>query len=235
MPIQLTVRSQPLKTIPSAALICALAAMALSGCGSKTDANEANFRAALNQYLEKKGTLCIGTTTWPVEVRERDARARLPLAIEKIQQMEALKRAGLVTSEELDVDLLDYNSKPTGKKVHVRHYSLTDAARPYSRHSKVNMLVGLNEYRLEQRTDLCWGQKVVDKIVKWEGPMKSGDYQEASVTFTYRIETMSEWAKRDEVQAAFREMQEQIDSAGKKSLRRGVKLTSIGWEAKGLD
>lgn len=224
-----------MKTIKHAAIFGASAIAILSGCGSKTDANESNFTRALNQYLEKKGTLCIGTTTWPVEVRERDARARLPLAIEKLQQMEALKRAGLVTSEELDVDVLDYNSKPTGNKIRVRHYSLTDAAKPYSRHSKVNMMVGLNEYRLEQHTDLCWGQKAVDKIVKWEGPTKSGDYQEAWVTFTYRIDKMADWAKRDEVQAAFNEMQVQVDGAGKKSLRRGVKLTSIGWEAKGLD
>ncbi len=43
------------------------------------------------------------------------------------------------------------------------------------------------------------------------------------------------WGKKPEVQAAFPVVKSVLDGAGSKESKHAVKLTSQGWEAKGLD
>ena len=43
------------------AILAALSVATLTACGSKTDANEKNFGAAMTQYFDKKGDLCLNT------------------------------------------------------------------------------------------------------------------------------------------------------------------------------
>ena len=78
-------------------------------------------------------------------------------------------------------------------------------------------------------TDLCWGKRVLDKVVKWDAPMKLGDWQETHVTYTFKIENLAEWAKNPEVQEAFPSIKKTIE--GDKELGLNVHLTSEGWEA----
>ncbi|HBN8600976.1 TPA: hypothetical protein L3730_005862 [Pseudomonas aeruginosa] len=65
--------------------------------------------------------------------------------------------------------------------------------------------------------------------------MKFGDYQEAGITCTYNVNNLADWAKKPEVQAALPVVKSIIDGAGSKESKHAVKLTSQGWEAKGLD
>lgn len=54
------------------------------------------------------------------------------------------------------------------------------------------------------------------------------------MTFTYRVEHQASWAKHSAVLKAFPSIQSVLGGSGKREVRRGVKLTSRGWEAKGL-
>jgi hypothetical protein len=65
--------------------------------------------------------------------------------------------------------------------------------------------------------------------------MKLGDYQEARVTYLYKIDGLADWTKKSEFQNAFPYIVQIIDPEGKKEQQGGVKLTSLGWEPKGLD
>jgi hypothetical protein len=103
------------------------------------------------------------------------------------------------------------------------------------RHKRSHEVIRLNGKTTEKQTDLCWGKKALDKIVKWEGPMKFGDYQEAGITYTYKVNNLADWAKKPEVQAAFPVVKSILDGVGSKESKHAVKLTSQGWEAKGLD
>ncbi|HEY0335112.1 MAG TPA: hypothetical protein VGC74_15620 [Stenotrophomonas sp.] len=85
------------------------------------------------------------------------------------------------------------------------------------------------------RGELCYGNKALEKVVKWEGPMKLGDYQEADVKYLYRTDGLADWAKSQEIQAAFPNVKEWIEGAGNKQQSHGVHLTSVGWEANGMD
>lgn len=206
----------------------------LAGCGSKTDANEKNFGAAVGQYLDKKGELCLNITKWPVDVNDMDLRLQKTMPTGTAGRMAALEAVGLAKSEDTDVDIMGIMGKPTGAKAKIKRYNLTDAAKPFEQTKEVER-IGLSGKTKETQTDLCWGKKALDKVVKWEGPMKFGDYQEANVKYQYKIEGLAEWAKKPEFLAAFPYVGQITEDAGKKEQQHGVKLTSVGWEAKGLD
>lgn len=206
----------------------------LAGCGSKTDANEKNFGTALGQYLDKKGDLCLNTTKWPVDVSEMDSSRQVTRPTGTAGQMAALEAVGLAKSEVVEVPAISFSGRPTGAMLKVQRYALTAAAKPFERQRDVAVL-SLNGATKQTLTDLCWGKMALDKVVKWEGPMKLGDYQEASVKYQYKIDGLAEWAKRPEIQVAFPQVAQITEGAGKKEREHAVKLTSVGWEAKGLD
>ena len=216
------------------AILAVLGTVTLAACGSKTDANEKNFGAALTQYFDKKGDLCLNTKRWPVDLNEYDVRLQKTTATGPGGQMAALEAAGLVKDEDIEVDVMGIMGKPTGTKAKVKRYTLTNAAKPFAQEREVSA-IGLNGRTTEKQTDLCWGKKALDKVVKWEGPMKLGDYQEASVTYLYKVNNVAEWAKRPDVQASFPVVKSVLDAAGTKPAKHPIKLTSEGWEAKGLD
>jgi hypothetical protein len=65
--------------------------------------------------------------------------------------------------------------------------------------------------------------------------MKFGDYQEANVKYLYKIDGLADWTNKPEIQAAFPIVAQIVNEAGEKEQALGVKLTSVGWEPKGLD
>lgn len=209
-------------------------ALPLSACGGKTDANEKNFGGAMRQYFEKKGDRCLHTKTWPAEVSDMDQRLAKALQTGLAPRMSALQAAGLVRAEEIEVDIMGIMGNPTGGKTKVTRYSLTDAAKPYTKTTEAKSFT-LNGGATVQETDICWGRKALDKIIKWEGPLKLGEYQEASITYTYKVIDVAPWANKTGVQTAFPDIKSTLDGGSQKELKHGVKLTSQGWEAKGLD
>lgn len=203
------------------------------GCTSKTDPNEKNFGTAIDAYLVKKGALCLNDQTWPVDLGEFDKKMGGAFGgAGPAGRMEALASQGLVSSSEVENPVSSLMGKPTGRTQKVTRYVLTDKGREYFRESRGGYS---KPGEGEVRGELCYGNKALDKVVKWEGPMKLGDYQEASVKYLYRIEGLADWAKSDEVQSAFPNVKEWVAGAGNKQQSHGVRLTSVGWEANGID
>lgn len=207
------------------------APIVLVACGSPTDPNERNFSAALQQYFDKRGDLCLGLRKWPVDVASDHPPGRNTWGVDIAGQMTALESAGLVKAEEVDVETPAFRAAAKRK---VRRYALTEAAKPFAREQK-HWFAGLGASSRAATVDLCWGKKSLDKVVKWEGPMKFGDYQEALVTYTYKVDGVAGWAKRPDVQEAFSTVKQTIDGARSREAKHGLKLTSAGWEPKGLD
>lgn len=231
----------PMNTDTQLAILVALGTAMLAACSSKPDANERNFGAAMDHYFEKRGDLCLSTKTWPLDLKEFELRFSSATPTSPGAQMAALEAAGLVKSEEAEIAVSDFLGKPTGRKVRVKRYTLTDAAKPFMKETAMSAVdrevsaIKLHGQIAEKQADLCWGTKALDKVVKWEGPIKLGDYQEASVTYLYKVNNVAEWAKRADVQAAFPSVKSILDAAGAKPATHAIKLTSLGWEAKGLD
>lgn len=206
----------------------------LAGCAGKSDPNEKNFGAAVAHYLEKKGELCLNVSKWPVDVSEMELRLQDSRPSGTANRMAALETAGLAKGDIVEVPATDFSGRPTGKTFTTRRYVLTAAAKPFERQREVSVL-SLGGTAKQTQTDLCWGQMVLDKVVKWEGPMKLGDYQEARVDYRYRIDGLAEWSKTPEIRGAFPSVERVSNGAGNQTRQHSVKLTSLGREAKGLD
>lgn len=178
MPFSFTFTNKNREFMPMSkqlAILAVLGTVTLAACGSKTDANEKNFGAALSQYFEKKGQLCLNQyRDFPVAVTEMDMRLQKTMQSGTANQMAALEAAGLVKCEAAD----------NGQRC-----SLTDAAKPFVREKEATSW-GLNGSQKVTQTDLCWGQKSLDKVVKWEGPMKLGDYQRQASPTPIRSTTL---------------------------------------------
>jgi hypothetical protein len=210
-------------------LMLALISFTIS-CGAssenKADPNEKNFKAALSQYFEKKGELCLEVAL-PQDTFA-DAKGDV------VDQMAALAAVGMVQGTDIERDGTNFVGNPTGKKQKLKRYTPTEAAKPFMSEIKFAGIVPAG-YEGEPSFALCWGKKAPDKIVKWDGPIALGSYQEVKVTYTYKIEPFAEWAKNPAVQAAFKSVKSAIDNAGKLEDYHALKLTSQGWEALGLD
>ncbi|MBR4876098.1 MAG: hypothetical protein IKU14_00095 [Rhodocyclaceae bacterium] len=201
------------------------AAVSLSACGSKSDANAKNFGAVISQYLAQEGDLHLGVEDWPVELRESDIKSARKLGWGKAKQITVLESIGLVKGEEVEEDVTNFKGQPTGRKRKFTRYTLSDAAKPFTCERK--RFAG-SRYE-ETLTDLCWGKKALDKVVKWDAPMSLGEYKMTEVTYIYKIENLAEWANNPEVQEAFPRIKKILDEDKEAALN--VHLTSEGWEA----
>nr|WP_147309684.1 hypothetical protein [Cupriavidus taiwanensis] len=189
-----------------------IAATALAGCGSKTDANEKNFRAAMVSYLDANGTLCLNVGNWPVDVT-RDSSAG----------MEALAAAGIVSASDVELPHPIHSGTFTG-----RRYVVTEAGKKYYRDLS---RPGWQPDGGKKEGSLCYGKVAVEKIVTVGSPWTLGGNKVAGVTYQYTIENLAEWANTKDVQDAFPELAKEVRNAGKVPKQHGLLLNDSGWQA----
>ena len=213
-------------------LVVAGVLLALSGCGDKTDTGsskpdslETNFATAVDQYLEKNGDLCLGLTSWPVDIDEADFLPANATFGTEARQMSALEALGIATRTDTVA------GKGRGK---IRRYSLSDEGKRFIRERDV-ISTGLDGNKTVKQGDLCYGKLQLDKVVKWTGPVKLGDYQEATVNFTYKIKGLATWAEKPEFQKDFPDAAKVITDEGTAERSRLLKLISTGWQVSGLN
>jgi hypothetical protein len=212
--------------MPKTAIFLALGAVvsaALCACDSKTSANEKNFAAAVSQYFDKKGDMCLDPMAWPVDVYETDLRQQKLYPDNVAGQMAALEAAGLAKGEDATLPGTFVDGKPDGVAVKVRRYTMLDAAKPY-----LHAVAG-------HRPRICWGRKSLDKVVRWAEPAKVGDHEESSVLYTYKLSQVADWAKQPQSKEAFSELGRNVDGEHTQKEKLYVKLTPQGWEALGLN
>lgn len=189
---------------------------ALSACDSKTSANEKNLGAAVTQYFDKKGELCLDPIKWPVDVYDIDMRQQKLYPDGVAGQMAALESAGLARGEDTELP-------SGGSKLKVRRYTMTDAAKPYLR------------AQAGREPRMCWGRKSLSKVLRWADPSKVGDHQESAVIYTYKLSNVADWARKPQVKEAFPDLGRNIDGEQRQKEKLYVKLAPQGWEALGLN
>jgi hypothetical protein len=197
-------------------------AAALSACDSKTSANDKNFAAAVTQYFDKKGDLCLDPIKWPVDVYETDIRQQKLYPDNAAGQMAALEAVGFARGEDTELPATFIDGKPTAK-VKVRRYTMLDAAKPY-----LHAVAG-------RQPRICWGRKSLSKVLRWADPAKAGDHEESAVIYTYKLSNVADWARKTQVREAFPDVAQNIDGERSQKEKLYVKLTPQGWEALGLN
>jgi uncharacterized protein (DUF2141 family) len=207
-----------------ACIAASLIAVALfSGCHDKTqDASIDNFTTTINDFLAKRGHLCVAKYDWPIYVTTDDQAANSRDAV----QMPVLEKVGLVTGKNVVVERKD----ESGKKItaNARAYDLTAEGQKYYLHVPVVIATGTS--RVTHPADLCVATLKLDKVVGWEPPVTQNGQTATSVVYTYKIEP-APWTQNDDVRRVFPMLARVIEGEGKMQLREGVHLTSNGWVA----
>lgn len=188
----------------------------LTSCSDKRDANAKNFSAVISQHMAKGLDLCLNLDNWPVTLNRFQLATKGIQPAGVVERMDALVAVGLATK----------SNRSTNGSV---QYSLTDNAKPFVKEGVAESWVTGGKVKY---TSLCYGKMVFDKVVKWEGPMKFGDYQEAIVLYTYKIDNLAPWATLPEIQEAFPAEKRWVQGVGVSEMREALKLTSNGWEVK---
>jgi hypothetical protein len=194
--------------------------LSLSACNSARKPNSANFANAINQYLAKHGEVCTSIgRQFPIDVPASAPRSQYGFE----PQLTALQQAGLVSESDTTavvhgmLDALRGSSQPQP----VRRYQLTADGLKYFQ--QVPGAFG-------STGGLCYGQKIVDSVVKWSDPVTMNGSSQTEVTYTYKIANLAPWAARSEVQRAFPDIGATVGGISKTNETAGLQLTNAGWE-----
>jgi hypothetical protein len=202
-----------------------LAVLLCAACHSHTHdpqaADRENFTTAVNDFLAKRGHLCLGKYDWPVYVVDADKEAGTRDAV----QMPVLEKLGLVTGKDMMVE-----GEDQGKKLvaHARQYRLTQEGEKYYLH--IPEVIATATQRVTHPADFCVATLTLDKVIGWEKPVQRNGETMTSVLYTYKIDP-APWAKDPDFLRVFPVVQRVIEGQGTQQLREGMHLTSNGWVA----
>jgi hypothetical protein len=188
----------------------------LLGCSRpRTDASADAFGPAVSAYLAEKGTLCVGKTSWPIDVTKRasDIGSRDAL------QLPVLERLGLVTSTTETVAVPGEEGAPAVPQ-EVRRYRLTDAGMRY-----------FIEASPGGGRDFCAAKLTLDRVVSFELAGDAGT--QATVKYTYHADPFP-WVYGDQVERVFPAVARVIRGAGTDQLEETFTRTPKGWVANDL-
>lgn len=198
---------------------------------SSPNANKDDYVAAMASYFERNGELCLNVQGWPIDIATVDHGFTDAAEATRGMQMVALESAGLVRGEDVEIELLGIDGKPLGRYEKKRRYTRTDAAKPFAR-SLAPALASLYRDTGEEHDgdDFCYGKAKLAEIVKWDAPIRIGAGHYSEVTYRYGIDKIADWARRDDMQAAFPQIRRAIDGADGDATH-SVWFTLHGWKA----
>lgn len=200
-----------------------LALISFGGCHDRTqDASNENFTGTINDFLAKRGHLCVAKYNWPIYVTTDDQAAGSRDAL----QMPVLEKLGLVTASNVVVERKDENGNRIS--ANARQYDLTAAGQKYYLH--IPEVVATSTTRVTHPADFCAATLTLDKVVGWEKPITQNGQTVTSVLYTYKIDP-APWANDPTVRHVFPMVARVIEGAGTMQLREGVHLTPRGWVA----
>ena len=203
-------------------IILFAALVLLAGCDDEAARfpNRENFTAAANDYLARRGHLCLAKYDWPITVPSGSGEP-------DAQQMPLLEKLELVSGKDVTAA-----APKSGATVAAREYALTDAGRKY--YLQVPQVVRTTTQTVVHPADFCAGTLSLDRLVGWDPPETRDGRTATSLLFTYRLAPEA-WADTPEVLQAFPLLARAIQREGTMQVRLGVHLTRHGWVADELD
>ncbi|MGN3963061.1 hypothetical protein ACS0ZG_08390 [Burkholderia gladioli] len=205
----------------SAALLAVMLSTAVHASPSPQDASRENFTAAVNDFLAKRGHLCLGKYDWPIYVTDEDKAGHSADSL----QLPVLEKLGIVTGKDMLVDGHDQGKKLVA---HARQYQLTTEGQKYYLH--IPEVTATAMTRVTHPADFCVATLTLDKVVGWEKPVQRNGETMTSVLYTYRIDP-APFAKNPDFLRVYPMVQRVIEGQGTQQLREGMHLTPKGWVA----
>lgn len=211
----------------SGTLLATTCILVLASCAHQTEISNEKVVDAITHHLSSDGSLCLSPRRWPVDVTEAELRLEAILPTGRARQMAALEAAGLIKAEPLKVDVSPLGAL-WGNQGEIRRYALTSKAESYAREVKTRSVTS-PAGQAKRKIALCWGSKRLDRIIHWRAPQGFG--HQAEVTYTYRLDSVAEWALNPAVQDAFPEVRDDFELAGVQRVDHVVKLGGRALEA----
>lgn len=183
------------------------AALLIMGCSSPKDANESNFKAAINDYYLNTPA-CISTVKLPyTETGKGFGRSKKPL-------LDELVKIGFLESENTEIEEASFSSKKN--MIPATIYSIT----PKGENNVVVASGGFSYF--------CYGTNKVIEINNFTEINRSG-YQLAEVSYEYKVDQLAEWAKNSPALASIDEDLKQNLKGEPLSAKALLILTNNGW------
>jgi hypothetical protein len=194
-------------------------ALFLSGCKGSKKSTEAEFKVAINRYLEDHNQACIWLgQPFPIDISRSHEKY-----VEGIpHHLAILEEAGLVHSAETVTTPQGILGGTTQQNI--RRYEPTDAGKPYLHQVQAV---------LRQSAGFCYGTKTVDSIINSTKSANSGPALLTEVTYTYKITDLAPWARRPDIPKEFGDVRTTIDGVSKQTETIGLQLTDQGWVVPG--
>lgn len=189
----------------------------LGACGSPKDANEKNLGKAIQAYLDTLNGAC-AVSQIPADNPTITIEANSWIPSIK-NQADALTAAGILASENLEIDRKDLLGKVSGKTAATR-YTLTENGKKYAKERP-----GLSGKKL---LAFCTGHQKLIKINNFTEPADMLGVRASQVNYTYHLTDADNWIKQSALQKAFPD----VGRLAAQELIQGqaaLVLTNEGW------
>lgn len=198
-------------------IICAvvLTALVLVGCGSKQDANEKNFKIAIQNYLDSAYPKCYFFENFPAVAMDFD------LKNEK-GTLAALLKTGLVSvKDEPHEEAQFFGNKKTVIKP---TFYLTEEGKKFYKTDVEKTLGG------QSIGGFCMGKAKVQDVPQFTEPSDMFGQKISRVNYTYVVSDLPSWTKSPEILSAIPSLKPDVESENTpiKGLD-AVVLTNNGW------
>ncbi|WP_169338621.1 hypothetical protein [Chitiniphilus shinanonensis] len=190
------------------ALVAAVAAIGLVGCGKATDGekapvNQQELINSVNSYLSTAEKTCIPV---PVRFGEPVDEKYEALTEPNGAQLSALVKAGLVQVGPVEGE--------AGKV----QFTVTEEG--------TNYYTGLTE---PAGPGFCSGTLEVDKVAEDKVAEEKGDYRRHALTYTYKVANAAAWQTQADILAQYPKFAEVVNGAGTAKMTTEVESRGRGW------
>ena len=194
----------------------------LAGCSSPKDANDKNFKAAIQGYLDVAYPKCYFKQNLPIQLDEGDLFMKRKYGNGNL--LFALVDGGYISQKGV-VKETRYTTGWGNAKVkdNLQVFDLTEKGKPLYKQNLKVMDEG-------EQNGFCFGKAKIKEIKQFSEPSEMLGAKISQVSYTYSIEDIPDWARLPKVQSASNDIKKAIESEttpleGKATLV----LTNNGW------
>ena len=192
-----------------------LGAILLVGCGSKQDASEKNFKAAIQTFLDSEYPKCYYFESFPAVV-DMDFRNRK-------STLTAMVKAGLVSVK--DEPYEEQEIWGNKKKTSIRPtFYLTEEGKKFYKPDVDKTIGG------KSLGGFCFGKAKVRDVPQFTEPSDMRGHNMSRVNYTFVVNDLPSWTKLPEILTAIPALKPDVESENSPIQGKAtVVLTNNGW------